>query len=184
MAEMFDHEKFSKEDLLGLYKLEIERENEIRARWRTSSNVYLTMILSIISGIFVLANFLSQTNIGALCFIVGGVIVIALSIIAFLHFKLDYRYQMEILSIQAKIEDMLGLTSPEKCSLPPRWGDEGMLPPWYYSDKNIPSSSEEFIKKMCSMKKTNFYPVIYIVFSAIGILLIILGLLTGMPTCV
>lgn len=172
---MYNQDKFSKEELYNLYKLEIERENEIRARWRTSFNVYLTMLLSIISGILLLSNFLSEFHMIRPCFIVGGIAVIVLSIIAWLHFRLDYRYQMEILSIQAKIEDMLGLTSPERCNLPERWGNEALLPPWYYMGKNAQSSSEEFVKHMCSIRNTNFYPAIYMVFALLGVILFILG---------
>lgn len=170
---MYNQEKFSKEELYSLYKLEIERENEIRTRWRNSFNVYLTMLLSIVSGILLLANFLSESNIYNLCFIVGGCVVIALSIIAWFHFRLDYKYQMEILSVQAKIEDMLGLTSPERCVLPQRWGDEALLPPWYYSTEK--SSSKEFVKRMCSMRNINFYPIIYMIFAFLGMALVVLG---------
>lgn len=176
---MYNQEKFSKEELYSLYKLEIERENEIRARWRNSFNVYLTMLLSIVSGILLLANFLSESNIYNRCFIVGGCIVIALSVIAWFHFRLDYKYQMEILSVQAKIEDMLGLTSPERCDLPQRWGNEALLPPWYYSTKMDSSSSEEFVKRMCSMKNINFYPMIYMIFAFMGMSLVVLGVVIG-----
>jgi len=180
--KMFSQEKFSKEELYNLYKLEIERENEIRARWRNSFNVYLTMLLSIISGMLLLANFLSDFDMVSPCFTIGGCVVIALSIIAWFHFRLDYRYQMEILSIQAKIEDMLGLTSPERCDLPQRWGNEALLPPWYYSEKNIPSSSEKFVKRMCSIRNINFYPAVYMVFIFLGTALMILGSIIGQAT--
>lgn len=175
---MNNQEKFSKEELFDLYKLEIERENEIRTQWRASFNVYLTMLLSIISGMLLLANFLSGSGMEKPCFIIGGCAVVALAIVAWLHFKLDYKHQMEILTIQMKLEDMLGLTSSEKCMLPPRWGDEALLPPWYYSVKNISSSSsKEFVDDMCSMKKMNFYPLVYIIFSFVGLSLIVLGVI-------
>lgn len=170
---MNSEEKFSKEDLFALYKLEIDRENEIRTKWRSSFNVYLTMLLSIISAIFIFVNFLSESHqeLEKSCFLVGGGIVFLLALIAYFHFRLDYRYQMEILSVQAKIEDMLGLTSPEKCTLPERWGNEALLPPWYYDNKEKPSSSKEFVKRMCSMKSINFYPLVYFVFALVGVLL-------------
>ncbi|MBD5118490.1 MAG: hypothetical protein HDT37_05200 [Clostridiales bacterium] len=177
---MNSEEKFSKEELFALYKLEIDRENEIRTKWRSSFNVYLTMLLSIISAVFVFANFLSESHTGTekYCFMIGGGIVTILAIIAFFHFKLDYRYQMEILSVQAKIEDMLGLTCPEKCTLPQRWGAEALLPPWYYDNEAIhSSSSKEFIDYMCSMKSMNFYPLIYAVFAFIGVLLVVVSFL-------
>ncbi len=168
---------FTPEELFNLYKLEIDRENEIRSKWRKSMEVYLTMLLTVFSGCLVFANFLKEVTLIMLCFIGGGTIIIMLALIAYFHFKLDYKYQMEILSIQAKIEDMLGLTSPEKCVLPPRWGNEALLPPWYYADKEENSSSEKFVLKMCSFKSINFYPIVYAIFSLLGIGLIIFGIM-------
>lgn len=174
-----DIELFTRDELFNLYKLEIDRENEIRSKWRKSMEVYLTMLLTVFSGSLLLANFLVEKKLGMFCFIGGGIIIIMLVIIAFLHFKLDYKYQMEILSIQAKIEDMLGLTSPEKCILPPRWKNEALLPTWYYADKNKESSTEQFVKRMCSFKTINFYPIVYLIFSLLGIGLITFGIIYG-----
>jgi len=174
-----DMELFTREELFNLYKIEIDRENEIRAKWRKSMEVYLTMLLTVFSGSLLLANFLNEKKLGMICFIGGGIIIIMLAMIAYFHFKLDYKYQMEILSIQAKIEDMLGLTSPEKCILPPRWKNEALLPSWYYEDKNKESSTEEFISKMCSSKAINFYPIVYFIFSLLGVMLIVFGIIYG-----
>lgn len=166
--------EFSKEELWKLYEIEIKRENEIRTRWRNSFNVYITMLLSFISAIILIANFAS--NYDNICFIGGGILVVFLSIIAFLHFKLDYKYQMELLSIQAKIEDLLGLTDPNKVKLPLRWENEALLPKWYYANKNEKSSTENFINTLCSIKRINGYSFVYLVFVLVGISLIVLGI--------
>ena len=86
---------------------------------------------------------------------------------------------MEILSVQAKIEDMLGLTSPQRCDLPQRWGDEALLPPWYYSTETPQSSSKEFVERMCSMRNMNFYPIIYMIFAFLGMALVVFGFAIG-----
>lgn len=174
-----DFELFTREELFNLYKLEIDRENEIRSKWRKSMEVYLTMLLTVFSGCLVLANFLKEKLLVMFCFIGGGIIIIMLAIIAYFHFRLDYKYQIEILSIQAKIEDMLGLTSPEKCVLPPRWGKEALLPPWYYADKDKESSTKKFVSRMCSFKSINFYPIVYLIFSFLGIGLVVFGIIYG-----
>lgn len=172
-------DKFTREELMELYKLEINRENEIRSKWRKSMEVYLTLLLTVFSGSLVLANFLKEKLLIMFCFMGGGLIVVMLAIFAYLHFRLDYKHQMEILSIQAKIEDMLELTNPDKCILPPRWGKEALLPPWYYSNKNENSNTKEFVSKMCSFKSINFYPIVYFIFSLLGIGLITLGFIYG-----
>ncbi|MCH5301060.1 MAG: hypothetical protein J1E56_07055 [Ruminococcus sp.] len=170
-----EFEQFTREELFELYKLEISRENEIRTRWRKSMEVYLTMLLTVFGGSLTLANVFKAKFLTASSLIGGGIIIVLLAITAYFHFKLDYKYQMEILSIQAKIEDLLGLTSPNRCNLPARWGNEALLPTRYYEDKDKPSTSEEFVSKMCALKRINFYPLIYLIFFLIGIGLIILG---------
>ena len=165
--------EFSREELWKLYEIEIKRENEIRARWRSSLNVYLTMLLSFISAIILIANFASKY--ANICFVGGGILVICISILALLHFRLDYKYQMEILSIQAKIEDLLGLTDSTKVDLPLRWENEALLPDWYYSNKNSKSSTTIFVKSLCSIKRINGYTFFYIVFVLFGVGLIVLG---------
>lgn len=172
-------ELFTQEELVELYKLEISRENEIRTKWRKSMEVYLTMLLSVFGGSLTLANFFKLKYLAVISLIGGGIIIIMLATIAYFHFRLDYRYQMEFLSIQAKIEDMLGLTSPQRCILPARWGNEALLPAKYYSDKDTPSTSEKFISKMCSLKEMNFYPLVYFIFLLLGVGLIILGIIYG-----
>lgn len=174
-----DLELFTREELYDLYKLEINRENEIRSKWRKSMEVYLTMLLTLFTGCILLANFLKEKMLVMCCFVGGGIIMVLLAVLAYVHFRLDYKYQMEILSIQAKIEDMLGLTSPEKCVLPPRWGKEALLPPWYYSNKDEESSTQQFVARMCSLKKINFYPIVYLIFSFLGIGLIVFGIVHG-----
>lgn len=166
-------------ELLELYKLEISRENEIRARWRKSMEVYITLMLTVFSSSIIFANFLSDKTLSMFCLIGGGSIVVMLAIIAYFHFRLDYRYQMEILSIQAKIEDLLGLTDTNKYRLPLRWKNEALLPPWYYNSKNTESSTKEFVKEMCSLRRTNFYPLVYLIMSLIGIGLIVFGIIYG-----
>lgn len=162
-----------KSDLLFLYDLEIKRENEIRDKWRKTMNFYLTTILTLLSAVILLVEFYKDSKMFKIILIFVGILIIALSIIALLHFKLDYKYQMEILSIQMKLEDILGLNDVNNPLLKNRWEGEALLPASY--SKNNFKSSEDFVKAMCGMKKINFYEVLYYIFAFMGIGIIILG---------
>lgn len=170
-------ERFTKKQLMELYKLYIDRENEIRRSWRQFMQFYITTCLSIFAGMMLISNLSENIIIIKIAIIGGGIFMFGISIVAYFHFKLDYLYQMELLSIECKIEDILGLTDENNFNLPLRWNKEALLPKYFYSEKNEISSSEAFIKKMISWKKINFYPFIYVFLALFSIGVIIIGVI-------
>lgn len=153
-----------------MYEIEIKRENELRDKWRNSLKFYITTILTILTGAVVYINFIDSA-------MYSRVFIIIISLIAMLHFKLDYKYQMEILTIQIKIEDMLGLSNPEKCCNKHRWKGEALLPKSYYKNKKDTESSDVFVRKMSSIRKINYYSMLYYVFVLLGIVIVLIGLI-------
>jgi len=167
---------FSKEELFLLYEIEIKRENEIRSKWRSSLNIYVTTILSLLTGAVVYVMFINNYIYMKIFIIFVGFLIISISLIAYFHFKLDYKYQMEILSIQIKIEDMLGLSDSKKCCDKHRWKGEALLPKSYYENSKMAKTSDEFISKMCSIREINYYSLFYYVFVILGIIIVLIGL--------
>lgn len=170
-------EEFTREELFELYKIYIDRENVIRKMWRTSFTTYSTIILTILGSIILLFGLFDKTLLNKMVLGLGGIIIIGFSLIAYFHCKLDYKYQMELLSVQMKIEDLLGLTDESFVKLPERWGSEALLPPWYYSNKNERSNSYKFIKSMFTLEKTNGYLWIYFLFGIVGTFLVVVAIL-------
>lgn len=170
-------ECFSNEELFILYEIEIKRENELRDKWRNSLKFYITTILTIFTGAVVYINFIDSAMYSRVFIMCIGLFIIIISLIAMLHFKLDYKYQMEILTIQIKIEDMLGLSNPEKCCNKHRWKGEALLPKSYYENKKDTESSDIFVRKMSSIRKINYYSMLYYVFVLLGIVIVLIGLI-------
>ena len=168
-------ESFSDEELFLLYEIEIKRENEIRDKWRNSLKFYVTTILTILTGTVVYVNFIKSTMYSRFFIMCIGFLIIIIGLIAMLHFKLDYKYQMEILSIQIKIEDMLGLSDPEKCRNKHRWSGEALLPKSYYDNFKKTNSSDDFVKKMSRMREIYCYNLFYNVFVLLGIIIVFIG---------
>ena len=160
---------------MELYRIFIERENEIRKSWRQMLQFYITTCLTIFASIMLISNISSTLLIQKIALIGGGACMLGISILAFFHFKLDYTYQMELLSVQCKIEDLIGLTDETKIHLPQRWKDEAILPPFYYANKDKEGSTTLFLKSMISIKRMNCYPLIYAFLSILSVGTILIG---------
>lgn len=167
--------EFTEEQLMKLYEIFIERENEVRRSWRQMLQFYITTCLTIFASIMLISNISSDVVIQKIAIIGGGACMLGISILAFFHFKLDYTYQMELLSVQCKLEDLIGLTDNTKVFLPPRWKNEALLPPFYYANKETEGSTIQFLKAMLSAKSMNFYPLIYIFLSLLSIGTVLIG---------
>lgn len=168
--------EFTYEQLMELYKIFINRENEVRKSWRQMLQFYITTCLTIFASIMLISNISDNITIQKIALMGGGICMLGISILSFFHFKLDYTYQMELLSAQCKIEDLIGLTDENKVKLPNRWKGEAILPPSYYANKNKLGSTSEFVKSMAQTKRINFYPLIYAFLSLISIGTILIGI--------
>lgn len=166
---------FDYNQLFDLYKLYIAREEEIRTKWRSQMNVYITIMVSILTFSTLAARLLFDSNLSGICFIFGGFISFSIAIIAFFNFKIDFKYQMELLSIECKLEDLLGLTNKELFTFTKRWQNEALLPDYWYQKSGM--NSVQFVKQMCKFKSINGCYTIYIVMALLSVAIVAVGFL-------
>jgi len=154
--------------LLKLLDQTYQSENAIRNSTRTTMNYYSTLLLSLTGGILLISKDLKGI-LFTFCFLFGGIFLTVIPIIAFFHYRSDYRRQIETITIQAKIEDILGFTDVEKYHTT-YWNHEPIIPPFYVKTRNKHDDSIEFVNSF--IKGTDMIYVFchYFLFSLIGII--------------
>lgn len=162
----------TKEDFIDLYKEAQSCENQIRTASRNSTSIFTTLLLAVVGGGFTCVRFALPEKILAGCLMICvGFIIFGLSAIAYRQFISDFIRQVEYMTIQGKIEDLLGLTDEKKYHANKYWSKEPIVPNSYVNfrtmDKNRENSSE-FIHGLVNGKSTKM-KIYYGIFALIGV---------------
>ncbi|MCY0902704.1 MAG: hypothetical protein OWU32_11055 [Firmicutes bacterium] len=91
--------------------------------------------------------------------------------VAILHYRSDYRRQVETMTIQAKIEDVLGLTNVDQYQTT-YWNHEPIVPPLYVEFRKKHPNSSDFVDSFVTGTDMTYIRVYYLMFSLIGVLYI------------
>ena len=170
----------TKDDFVDLYNQAQSCENAIRTASRNSTSIFSSLLLAVIGGGFALVRFVLPERVMAGCLMICiGLALCGLSVVAYKHFVSDFRRQVEYMSIQAKIEDILGLSDAKKYHAQQYWSDEPVVPKSYVdfrNDKRNCASTSDFINNMLkgkSVKMIGYYGI----FVAIGLAFIVAAIL-------
>lgn len=162
----------TKEDFIDLYKEAQSCENQIRTASRNSTSIFTTLLLAVVGGGFTCVRFALPEKILAGCLMICvGLIIFGLSAIAYRQFISDFIRQVEYMTIQGKIEDIIGLTDEKKYHANKFWSKEPIVPNSYIKFRTIPVNSENssmFIKSLVSGKSTKM-KIYYGIFALIGV---------------
>lgn len=156
--------------LLTVLQQAVSSETEIRNTARTTLNYYSTLLLSLTGGILLLSKSLNGA-LFELCFLIGGICLIVIPNVAILHYRSDYRRQVETMTIQAKIEDVLGLTNVDQYQTT-YWNHEPIVPPLYVEFRKKHPNSSDFVDSFVTGTDMTYIRVYYLMFSLIGVLYI------------
>jgi len=155
-----------KDILLEFLGQAMNSENTIRNTTRSTMNYYSTLLLSITGGILLISKDLIGV-LFSLCFILGGICLIIIPTIAFLHFRSDYRRQIEMITIQAKLEDILGFTDVDRYQTT-YWNHEPIIPPLYVSFRKSHTHSNDFVNAFIKSADMIYVRIYYLIFGLIG----------------
>lgn len=177
MIEMEEEEEEEdKSDILVRLLFEqIKLENTLRNTARTTMNFYSTLLLSLTGGILIILKDLKESILFNMCFTIGGLCLIVISIMAGYHYKSDYRRQIESITIQAKLEDVLGLTNVSKYQTT-YWNHEPIIPLLYVNTRSKYESSSDFVESFVKGTDMSYIRIYYSVFTFIGICYFIFGI--------
>jgi hypothetical protein len=163
-----------KDILLQFLDQATQSENTIRNTTRATMNYYSTLLLSLTGGILLISKGLDGVLFG-LCFLLGGVCLTIIPNIAFLHYRSDYRRQIEMITIQAKLEDILGFTDIDKYKTT-YWNHEPIIPPLYVSARKTHPDSVDFVNSFIKSTDMIYVRIYYLIFSLIGMFYIGYGI--------
>ncbi len=173
------HEKINTDQLLLLLKDAKHEEQQIRTAIRSTMNIYITLLVSIIGGIITILSivgFAEQNRpICALILILGSLIDVCISHVAYRHYISDYKRQAETIVQQAKLEDVLGLTNGELYQLKTYWQGESLLPNNYVQIRKNSLSSDKFVEWFMENTDVGIARLLYTSFQVIGVLLFVMG---------
>ena len=174
-------EKLNTDQLLQLLKKAHHEEEVIRATIRSTMNIYITLLVSILGGMITLMSIINPSiNNSLLCsitLIFGGVIEICISYAAYKHYISDYRRQAEAIVQQAKLEDILGMTNTKNFKLNGYWQGESLLPNSFIKTRKMNSTSDEFVEWFMRYTDPGIARLLYSCFFVIGTILLSIGIL-------
>lgn len=163
--------------LLPLLDRAIETENTIRNTSRSTMNFYSTILLTLTGGILYISQGITDRILFILLFLVGGICLFYIPIMAYQHYKSDYRRQIEYITIQAKIEDVLGLTDTEKYQTS-YWNHEPIIPLAFVDYRKEHASSFDFVESFIRETDTKNVRRYYAIFQVVGVIYVAYALYT------
>lgn len=172
-AEEEPGKDLQQDTLLKMLFEQIKQENTIRSTARSTMNFYSTLLLSLTGGILIISKDL-KPELFSICFIVGGLCLVVISVMAGFHYKSDYRRQIESMAIQAKIEDVLGFTQVGK-NKTSYWIHEAIIPSLYVQTRKKYKNSSDFVDSFVKGTDMTYIRIYYSVFIFIGICYLIYG---------
>lgn len=150
-------------------------ENDIRNISRSTANIYTTIMISILGGVILFADSKLNGIVHHMGFILGGLIVGAISLVAYFHFKSDFRRQVEMMVVQAKLEDILGFSDSKEYPLKKYWKNEPLIPLSYLHTRMKSKSSNEFVIEIMKMSDLRVIRLFYFVFFLSGLAMLVYG---------
>lgn len=174
---MSDEHNRDYEILMPLLDRAIETENTIRNTSRSTMNFYSTILLTLTGGILYISQGITDQILFILLFLVGGVCLFFIPIMAYQHYQSDYRRQIEYITIQAKLEDILGLTDTEKYQTS-YWNQEPVVPLAYVDYRKEHDSSFAFVESFIKETDTRNVRRYYSIFQAVGVVYVVYALYT------
>lgn len=165
-------------ELVEIYKLSQESENRLREAQSHELTAFTSVLLAVIGAGLAGVRLLNTDHVLQSVFmIIISFVTISLSIVAYKMYMYNFLRQVEYMTIEGKIEDILGLASSKKYHATNYWASESIVPNSYIRFRSTHSqSSDDFIKSMLKVKsrEMRFY---YFVYIAIGVLFFIIGFL-------
>lgn len=166
-------QRYPRDRLLSYLEMANYNENQLRVSVRNTLKFYTTTLLSVTGGTFFISKDIDDSMIRAAIFVIGGILVVALSIIGYLHYKSDYRRQVEQIVVQAKVEDQLNFTS--KYQGKNYWQNEALVPNLYIQTRKRYEGSDGFINWFLEATDTKIMKIFYALFFICGSTLFLLG---------
>ncbi|MDT8429563.1 MAG: hypothetical protein RQ757_12455 [Pseudomonadales bacterium] len=134
-------------DRIALLKLHVEEEHHFLVEHQKRVSFY-TSIVTAILGATVAGTINVEDTTHFLLLQIGPLLVFGVSRIAKDGTYRLYQRFLESITIRAKIEQELGLTTPEASDIPNRyWEGESIVPPRHVLSRRASSSSSAFIKQ-------------------------------------
>lgn len=175
-----DMDKLTKEELIEIYNQAGEGENELRNAARSGMGTFTSLLLAVLGGGLAGIRIISADRVLLVSFtLCVGALLIALSRIAYVNYISDFTRQVEFMTIQGKIEDILGMTSGKIYHAESYWKDEPIVPSTFVEfRKSHKESSQDFIKCLVKdkAKEIRWY---YLTFALIGVGFLVLGILSA-----
>lgn len=178
------NEKMNTDQLLQLLKEAYHEEEVIRSTIRSTMNIYVTLLISILGGMVTLISIIGSSMdnrmLCAMILILGSLIEICISWVAYRHYISDYRRQAEAIVQQAKLEDVLGMTDVENYKLRGYWQGEPLLPNNFIQTRKSSPTSAEFVKWFMCNTDSRIALRLYSCFIMIGSVLLAIGILLSL----
>lgn len=168
------------QQLLDLLKTEKREEESIRSSIRTTMNIYVTMLVTILGGLATLVSIsFNNLNHGLLgvFLILGGIIVFFVALAANKHYISGFRRQAETIVQEAKLENLLGIDDPSAYPLRDLWEGESLIPESFLKTRKRFQNSSDFVNWFLKETDTNIARVLYLMFMIVGIAIIVIGML-------
>lgn len=171
--------QLSKEDFLELLKQANENEKDVReakgSTFATNTGILTATVGGALAGVRLL---ISNSTIDGAFSMICGLIIMALSYASYCQYRSNFLRQVEYMTIQAKIEDILGLTDAKKYHAKNYWIDEPIIPASYISfRKKYKNNTNSFISNIMKTNDLSVMKWFFGVYGFIGVLLFAVGIL-------
>lgn len=176
MQKKVPSEILTKSDFLTLLTSAYTAEAEVRTAFRQTMGRYSTILVAVIGGTLAGMQGTRSCPVLAVSFAIsGGLVVLSMAFAAYCHFKSDFRRQVEWMSMQAKYEDILGLTDVRRCHALNFWKEEPIVPRYFVECRQKASDTMAFVNLLMRGPGSLAIKLYYVSYMVIGMALIALG---------
>jgi hypothetical protein len=177
--------KLTNQQLITLLIEYYHQEDGIRQSIRSTMNIYTTILVTLIGGVFTITSVLSHGSAGqsvlfaGILLMIGGIIEICIAIVGYKHYHSGFRRQAETIVQQAKIESLLEFPNSDLYAQSYYWEGESILPESFLKRRRMYQTSEDFVNWFLRESDSRLAKVLYSVFVFAGIIILVLGVLVA-----
>jgi len=177
--------KLTNQQLITLLIEYYHQEDGIRQSIRSTMNIYTTILVTLIGGVFTIASVLTHGSSGhsvlfaGVLLMLGGIIEICIAIVGYKHYLSGFRRQAETIVQQAKVESLLEFPNNDLYGQSYYWKGESFLPESFLERRKKYKTSGEFVNWFLKESDSRLAKVLYSVFALAGITILVLGILVA-----
>ena len=166
-------------DLLQLYSFYSQDEYELIRALQSYTKFFTSIILATVGGAILVLEKVKDTRMAGLGFVIGGILTIGVSIVAYHAARSNYRRQLESIVKRFKIECILNLDKDARFFNKKYMPSEALLLTRYLNSfaPYIKGNSSEFVSQKLKQGFMKVLSGFYTLTGMLGIVIIVIGIM-------